>query len=122
MQTGFLPIIESCAGCGACCRQTTLPPFVINRTRNEARERNVPRPLLDELLTLWSARLDLPESPCLWFDEESGLCRHYDLRPQACRDFERSSPSCHAVRTKFDLPSTIAPTESGNELDVDTSA
>jgi Fe-S-cluster containining protein len=34
------------------------------------------------------------EMPCLWFDEETGRCRHYEHRPTACRDFEPGSLSC----------------------------
>ena len=25
--------------------------------------------------------------PCVWYDTASARCKHYDYRPQACRDF-----------------------------------
>ena len=98
-----LPLLDSCDGCGACCRHMIVLPFVISADRNEPAERSVPEDLLEELLPRWRVRLDLPEAPCLWFDPETLRCRHYDLRPDACRAFEINSPSCHASREKWGM-------------------
>lgn len=92
------PVLNSCDGCGACCRTVSVPPFRIDHLVNEPFERNVPKELIDGFLPAWEVRLFVTESPCLWFDEATLRCRHYELRPQACRDFELNSPSCIAVR------------------------
>lgn len=36
--------------------------------------------------------------PCIWLDRQSRQCRHYDYRPQMCRDFEIGSPHCVRMR------------------------
>ncbi len=35
---------------------------------------------------------------CVWLNPTTGLCRHYELRPQACRDFEIGSDLCRLSR------------------------
>jgi Fe-S-cluster containining protein len=42
--------------------------------------------------------------PCLWLDEVSGRCKHYEWRPQICRDFLPGTPACHNWRGEFGLP------------------
>lgn len=103
-------LLTNCDGCGACCRHMIVPPF---RDRNEPRSKHVPDTLITELLPLWEVRLHLPEQPCLWFDSESARCRHYELRPDACREFEINSPSCLACREKWNVPwdTAVVPNE-----------
>lgn len=96
-----LPLLDSCDGCGACCRHMIVPPFALSGGRNEAAEKGVPEELLEELLPLWQVRLQLPESACLWYDAATARCRHYQLRPAACREFEINSGPCHASRAKW---------------------
>lgn len=96
-----LPILDSCEGCGACCYTVSVPPFRIDSVCNEPEQRQVPAALIEEFLPRWEVRLFVEESPCLWFDTQSLRCRHYHLRPQACRDFEINSPSCIEVRHQF---------------------
>ena len=75
-----LPVIESCAGCGACCLVVTLPPFhrQFDQSGEDAWERlKWERPeLLAEFRAADEARRlrGAPDygSPCLWFDAESG--------------------------------------------------
>ena len=107
-----LPIIPACDGCGACCRHMIVPPFVLSGGSNEALEKGVPQSEIDELLPTWQLRLELPESPCLWYDAATARCRHYDWRPEACRAFEINSGSCHASRTKWGV-ADAASLESG---------
>lgn len=38
--------------------------------------------------------------PCIWLTED-GKCRHYEHRPQICRDFEVGGESCLSYREKF---------------------
>ena len=35
-----------------------------------------------------------PQERCLWFDAESRACRHYEYRPQICREYELAGPQC----------------------------
>jgi Fe-S-cluster containining protein len=36
--------------------------------------------------------------PCVWLDQRSNRCLHYDYRPQACRDFQINSDLCRLSR------------------------
>ncbi|MEZ6064350.1 MAG: YkgJ family cysteine cluster protein [Planctomycetaceae bacterium] len=98
------PSLDSCESCGACCRHMVAPPFIINRHRDETREKAVPAHLLEQILPLWEVRLVVAEAPCCWYDAHTHRCRHYDIRPDACRAFEINSPSCHACREKWEVP------------------
>lgn len=45
--------------------------------------------------------------PCLWYDEASKRCKHYEHRPDVCRDPEVMSPgnpACLASRKHFRIP------------------
>jgi uncharacterized protein len=41
--------------------------------------------------------------PCLWLDEDTRECLHYDHRPQVCRDFERGGAACVDLRLHYDI-------------------
>lgn len=109
-----LTVIESCGDCGACCMVVPVPPFVMQSGTHEALIRQVPAPLLNEVLAVWEYRLYMPEAPCLWFDPTRKGCRHYEFRPQACRDFELNSRVCHATREYLGIgePDADNPAES----------
>jgi Fe-S-cluster containining protein len=109
----LLPLLESCDGCGACCRHLVVPPFVLSGGRNEALEKGVPSDLLAELEPLWQVRLQVPEAPCTWYDAATARCRHYDLRPDACRAFEINSPHCHASREKWGVTMPVSGQQTG---------
>ncbi len=98
-----LPVLDSCDDCGACCRHMIAPPFVITPERDEPAEKGVPPHLIEAFLPRWHTRLLAPEQPCCWFDSASLRCLHYELRPDACRDFSINSPSCRASRIKWGL-------------------
>lgn len=93
-----LAILDHCDGCGACCRHMVVPPFRRDAAVDEFALKRVPPDLLAEILPDWEVRFLLPERPCAWYDEATRRCRHYVLRPDACRDFAINSPSCHACR------------------------
>jgi Fe-S-cluster containining protein len=103
-----LPVIESCDGCGACCRVVTLPPF--RRDFDEGGEDAWERlrweraDLLAELLDADRARRTAGSpsygTPCLWFDAETGRCRHYEYRPHACRAFTLGGRDCRDARRR----------------------
>ncbi|MGB0740447.1 MAG: YkgJ family cysteine cluster protein [Planctomycetaceae bacterium] len=94
MTEATLPVIEDCDGCSACCNRTPIPPF----QPGEEAALNVP----DELLTPIRERIASDQHfdllPCVWLLKDQGLCRHYEFRPQACRDFEPGSMLCRLSR------------------------
>ena len=105
---GNLPVIESCDGCGACCRVVTRPPFyrVFDEGGEDTWERlRWERPdLVAEILAdekACRARGD-PSfgTPCLWFDAATGRCGYYDHRPRACREFAVGGVDCRDARRR----------------------
>lgn len=42
-------------------------------------------------------------NPCIWLDLITGGCRHYELRPAVCREFEVGCKSCRAMRQTVGL-------------------
>lgn len=110
-----LPVIESCSGCGACCLEQESPPMYLFwllspvRADNEdsLRVRALPDELKAELLSYRDRLVAKQGHPnnkvCLWFDEKTRGCKHYDLRPSICREFERGSSDCHRWREKYGI-------------------
>lgn len=44
-------------------------------------------------------------TPCLWFDEATRQCKHYEHRPETCRDaIEPGDEACRATRARFRIP------------------
>jgi Fe-S-cluster containining protein len=103
-----LPVIESCENCGACCQVVTSPPFVrvFDESGEDAWERlKWDRPeLVAELLEDAVLRRKTGGAsfgtPCLWYDETTRRCRHYDYRPSACRTFEVGGIDCRDARRR----------------------
>ncbi|MBL8816935.1 MAG: YkgJ family cysteine cluster protein [Planctomyces sp.] len=95
-----LPLIESCSGCCACCRRTPIPPF----EPGESIALDVPEELLEAVAARIAAGQEFDLLPCVWLDELTGLCRHYELRPKACRDFVIGSDLCRLSRWDEGLP------------------
>lgn len=111
-----LPIIDSCDGCGACCREQVSPPmysYWLHHPELQTSEdedaiivRNLSVDLKRELLGYVESRLGATtenDGPCIWLDEESGRCKHYEVRPSICVDFERGSEACHEWRKQFNV-------------------
>ncbi len=96
-----LPLIETCDQCAACCLQTPLPPF----QPGEEVARDVPDELLQPIRDRIAADQEFALLPCVWLDCVSLRCRHYDLRPQACRDFALGSDLCRLSRWDAGLDS-----------------
>lgn len=92
--SGPLPVITSCAGCCACCLRTPVPPF----QPGEEEARAIPDAWLEPIRQRIAADQHFDMLPCVWLDSASGLCGHYDWRPQACRDFEPGSSLCRLSR------------------------
>jgi len=58
------------------------------------------QPILDRI----AADQHFDDIPCVWFDEDQARCRHYEQRPQACRDFEIGGTLCRLSRHDAGLP------------------
>lgn len=96
-----LAIIQSCDGCGACCMHMAVPPFFGN---DDAREQALPPRLKAELAAIWETRrvqfaaTGSDHVPCAWFDLVTRKCRHWEHRPDACRDYTIGNRSCRSQR------------------------
>ena len=88
-----LPIID-CRECGACCTNIGNPPFLGFEILD------LPAKLKIEILDLLDNHhyRETNKSPCYWFDQITLKCKHYEHRPQICRDFDIGSISCLSYR------------------------
>jgi Fe-S-cluster containining protein len=93
-----LPVI-SCDGCGVCCSHIGNPPFMGFEVYD------LPEDLRDEMLRVSAAREEMA-LPCLWLDQTTKKCSHYEHRPSVCRDYEMGGPACLLMReaTGIDRP------------------
>lgn len=98
-----LPMVESCDGCGACCTgQAALPVHLAGHTAGAFLVVALPDALRLELLATvdrfnrdgWPA----DDSACIWYDAATQRCRHYEYRPNVCRDLAVGSDGCHRWR------------------------
>ena len=74
--------------------RTPIPPF----QPGEEAALGVPEELLLPVRQRVAADQHFDLLPCVWLNPETRLCRHYELRPQACRDFQISSDLCRLSR------------------------
>jgi len=72
-----LPVV-TCEGCGLCCSEQGTPPF-------SWQDGDRPPVELEWDIQEHAMRYDYG-LPCLWWDCDTKLCRHYDHRPRACRE------------------------------------
>jgi uncharacterized protein len=100
---------EFCKNCGLCCMHMRTPPF-LGPTDPQWNE------LADELkreIESWvigpspryelMVKFDGKVNPCIWLDLVSGKCKHYELRPDVCRDYEVGNQSCRTIRREVGL-------------------
>lgn len=94
----MLPILN-CDNCGACCLNQESPPgylsILVNGHEAAASDEdldrfiNMPHELMQELQAYAKFLRDTEKHPnngiCIWFDEQTRKCKHYDLRPDICR-------------------------------------
>jgi Fe-S-cluster containining protein len=114
-----LPTIPqvTCEGCGVCCMVVRTPPFcviwegdvptAIDQTEESLEEVRmalaVPAAMRKVLSKHSIFEVLQEESPCIWFDMATKKCKHYDLRPPICRDFEMGSRFCLEHRERFGI-------------------
>lgn len=100
----MLTVIESCDGCGACCMEQCSPPF-LGPTDPELATLP-PSVLADYRRGMEQRDRDgWPDAvPCFWFDSESRKCRHYEHRPEICREaLIRGDDGCRLWRGLFGI-------------------
>lgn len=100
---------DSCESCGLCCEGIGSPIVVYasrgSRSADPAlRPADLPTELLAEIDEHFSGlhRGQEPQEACLWFDRAERRCRHYEWRPQVCRDYELGGDECLARRLEED--------------------
>jgi Fe-S-cluster containining protein len=99
-----LPVLN-CDDCGACCQYMgAVPTAMLDRDGFTPIPGCKPLPewLKAELRADWewvnrTGRSDF--EPCIWFDQETRRCKHYEYRPEVCRDFEVGEEAC--LRWRF---------------------
>jgi Fe-S-cluster containining protein len=110
----ILPPDDPCRGCGACCRHLGWPPFLLYgelygpEMSEEAWEHlEQEHPQLAQEIQLARERCRFKREgemgPCSWYDPETRRCKHHELRPQICRDFEPGSEDCLRFRAEHGI-------------------
>jgi Fe-S-cluster containining protein len=103
----WLPMLEpdSCDECGLCCEGIGSPVLVYQSYRgpegaHPTRPADLPTELIAEIDDhfLGLSRGQEPQDRCLWFDPVRRECRHYEWRPQVCRDYELGGRACLQLR------------------------
>lgn len=89
----------SCDGCCACCMHAFEPPFAgVNGVAAgpDPYWENLPEILKSEIETFRNTvrPRSQGDAPCLWLDLATKRCRHYEHRPNLCRDFELGGAQC----------------------------
>lgn len=123
--------VTDCSGCGACCRTIGTPPgYAVFYPKpphelaewaagSEDHERwlrlKAEAPAVEEELgAYYRAALHegtIPDrqeygEPCLWLDETTMRCRHYEHRPTVCRTaLQPGDSACLDWRRQFGIPS-----------------
>ena len=104
-----LAVIDSCDGCGDCCKVVSRPPFyrVFDESGEDAWERlRADRPdVVAELHADYAERDGQPAvrftaHPVSGSTRNSRKCRHYEYRPRACREFEMGGTDCRDARRR----------------------
>ncbi len=98
-----LPVLEpdSCEDCGHCCEGIGSPVLLYVTRDHESgnhpfRPPGLPAELQSEIDAAFGGlfRGQEPQDRCLWFDPATRRCRHYEWRPQVCRDYELAGTAC----------------------------
>lgn len=101
-----LPIVESCDGCGVCCMHMAVPPYdageLLHLHQNEPQVYADYCAAKDSRLLQFMAT-EISDVPCGWFDMVTRKCRHYEHRPEVCKDYERGGWNCLSQRAKVRL-------------------
>lgn len=86
----------TCDSCGACCQHMGYPPTSAIMDPEEWMA--LPDALRIEIHDAMHALRGDQELPCIWLDEQTKQCKHYEYRPSICRDFPVGGESCIRMR------------------------
>ncbi|HBN78403.1 MAG TPA: zinc/iron-chelating domain-containing protein [Planctomycetaceae bacterium] len=96
---------DSCEGCGLCCQGIGSPVLLYQTDvrisgSHPFQPPGLPSNLIAEIDDHFGGlrRGEEPQEQCLWFDPIQRQCRHYEWRPQFCRDFELGGTACLILR------------------------
>lgn len=99
-----------CDGCGACCMSIGVPPFDENgcepTDETDVEYQALPEELKREIDAAWKkGTASFAGKPCIWFDAETRLCKHYEYRPVVCAEFVPGPENwvCMEDRARFRL-------------------
>ena len=62
------------------------------------RMQNLPEDAMLSLIEYWGALEAESESPCIWLDMKTRMCKHYEHRPSICRTFPVGEKACREYR------------------------
>ncbi len=98
-----LVVHNPCRRCGECCKRMSRPPFqpkgeedggrVVNGWLIDVKEdlpANVLADYQKHMAGLFSGKVSdaaWSAQPCFWLDQVTMFCKHYEHRPQICRDY-----------------------------------
>lgn len=106
-----------CRGCGACCLHLGTPPAgypeyaspsfsgvpFMGEDADYKIWLTMPEEVKQLLRDKYASEYDQDEGPCLFFDTELLTCKHYEYRPEACREAViPGDESCLAFRQDRD--------------------
>lgn len=99
----------SCDGCGVCCEEQGLPPeYAV-----PALLLHIPEALRNEIALHQEEERQAGRTrherglPCIWYDAETKKCRHYEYRPDICREVPIGGSSCLFWRERRMVPRSI---------------
>ena len=99
----------TCEGCGECCAHMSSPPVLF--TEFEA----LPDTLAHGIREYLAGLNYRDDGPCIWLDQTTKKCKHYEHRPGVCRDFNLGSESCHRHRANVGLTVEGWPAPTGDD-------
>jgi uncharacterized protein len=98
----------TCDKCGLCCEGIGSPVALYATRRglesdHPFRPLGLPQELIREIDEhfLGLFRGQEPQEQCLWYNPATRRCRHYEWRPQVCRDYELGGSACLALRRDY---------------------
>lgn len=100
-----LPVlsVNSCDNCCACCVNEAMVPVIYWLGKLAHKDsRKLPGDLLEELQRIKISYGRQKDGwPCIWLDQQTGLCKHYEYRPPVCVKFEIGGSECLTARMKW---------------------
>jgi Fe-S-cluster containining protein len=87
-----------CDNCGACCQHMGYPPFVGIFYDIDEEFTAIPEELKEPIRQAVHELRGDRGLPCIWLEQATKKCLHYEYRPSICQDFEPGCDECHDHR------------------------